>query len=91
MSNELDFMAGVAGAYTVDTDGIAVGGIAGATTVEVMHGKAGIAGDLVQTLTTLHSLVHHVLVAKYLVFYKSIKYKFNTISSNIYTTFNLAI
>lgn len=67
MANVLDTMTGVADFDAVHTDGVLVGGVAGLAPVEVVHGERGVARDLVQALTSLNRLLHHVLVVEDLV------------------------
>lgn len=52
MPYELDHVSIMTSFDTVDTDGIALGGVAGAAAVEIVHGEAGVRGDLVQALPT---------------------------------------
>ena len=67
MSNVLDTVPGVADLDAVDADGVLVGRVARFAAVEVVHGERCVARDLVQTLTGLDRLLHHVLVVEDLV------------------------
>ena len=62
MSNKLHLMSRMARFDTVDTDSVAIRGIARPTPVEVVHRKTGVAGYLVETLPAGHSLFHHVVI-----------------------------
>jgi len=48
----------------IHADGVAVGCVAGLAAVEVVHGKGGVAANLVQALPAGDGLLHLVLVVK---------------------------
>ena len=64
MSDELHLVASVTCFYTVDTNGVTVGRVTRSAPIEIVHGKAGVARYLVQTLAICYSFLHHVLVTK---------------------------
>lgn len=51
----------------VYTDGIPICCITGVTSVEVVHGVTGVAGDLVETLSSANCLLNGILVIQNLV------------------------
>lgn len=67
MTNKFDVVASMASLDTIDTNGISVRSIAGLTSVEVVHGEGGVAGDFVQTLSIGDGFFHSVLVVEDLV------------------------
>jgi len=67
VANKLDIVTRVARLDAIDTNGIAVGGVACATSIEVVHRKTCIARDLVETLASIHSLFDGVVVVEHFV------------------------
>lgn len=53
----------------VNTDGVPICRITSVTPIEVVHGVTGVAGDLVETLSSAHSLLNGVLVIQDLVIF----------------------
>ena len=72
VSNEFNIMPGMTRLDAVYTYGVAIGGVAGAATVKIVHRKGSIGRDLVKALATIYSLFNRVLVIKDLVPYETI-------------------
>lgn len=71
--DELDNMARMTSLDAIYADGITVGGVACSAPVEVVHGKTGVTGNFVETLTARHHLLHHVVVVvNRVIFYNGI-------------------
>lgn len=64
MSYKLDVMTSMTILNAIDAYGIAVGCVAGLAAVEVVHGKGGVAANLVQALPAGYGLFHLVLVVE---------------------------
>lgn len=67
MPDELDVVSSMASLDAIDTNGVAVSGVAGLTAIEVVHGKGSVTGDLVEALTIGDGLFHRILVVEDLV------------------------
>lgn len=59
---KLYIMSLVAFFDTVNTDGIPICCITGVTSVEVVHGVTGVAGNLVETLSSAYRLLNSILI-----------------------------
>lgn len=53
----------------VNTDGVPIRCVTGVTSVEIVHGVTGVAGDLVETLSSAHSLLDGILVVQDLIIF----------------------
>jgi len=67
VADELDVVTRMARLDAVDANGVAVGGVARAAAVEVVHGERRVRGDLVEALAAVHRFLDSVLVVEYLV------------------------
>lgn len=68
---KLYIMALVAFLDAVNTDSVPICCITSVTPVEVVHGVTGVAGDLVETLSSAHSLLYGILVIHNLIIFHS--------------------
>lgn len=73
MSYKLDIMPLVALLNTIHTDCISVCCVTGVAPVKIVHGIAGVTGNLVQALTSAHSFLYGILIVHdFVVFHRDI-------------------
>lgn len=67
MSYELYVMSGMTCFDAIHANCISVGGVAGVTSVEIMHGKGCITRNLIEALTTRNRFFHFILIVEDLI------------------------